>query len=194
MSQAQEEDRSLKREDIRHVRRIVTGEDAEGRSYIVSDGPAQNLALPNHSPTVAQVLWATGDNIAPGDDPAAPDHRFGFHSANGTILRIADFPPDETYDPAKVATFLDEHKVRDKGKPRHFWFHVTPTLDYAIVLEGEIYAMLDQDETLMRQGDVLIQRATNHSWSNRSGKTCRMAFVLIHGEKAGDIPAVAGHD
>lgn len=194
MPEAHQENRRIDRAEVRHVRRIVTGEDAEGRSYIVSDGPAHNLALPNHSPTVAQVLWATGSNIAPGEDPASPDHVFGFHSADGTILRIVDFPPDETCDPTKVATFLDDHHVRDAGKPRHFWFHVTPTLDYAIVLEGEIHAMLDEDETLMRKGDVLIQRATNHSWSNRSGQNCRVAFVLIHGQKAGELPTVAGRD
>lgn len=104
---------------------------------------------------------------------------FGFHSDGGTILRIVDFPPDETCKPDQVLSFLDENDVRDRGKPRHFWFHKTPSLDYAIVLEGEIYAMMDEGETLMRAGDVLIQRATNHSWSNRSGENCRMAFVLI---------------
>jgi len=48
-----------------------------------------------------------------------------------------------------------------------------------VVLEGEIFAMLDQGESLMKAGDVLIQRATNHSWSNRSGENCRMLFVLL---------------
>lgn len=182
----------LERSDVRFIRRIVTGEDAEGKSYIVSDGPARNVALPAHSPTAAQVLWATGDDIAAGEDPAPEDHVFGFHSRNGTILRIVDFPPDETCDPDGVAAFLDEHHVRDAVNPRHFWFHVTPTLDYALVLEGEIHAMLDNDETLIRQGDVLIQRATNHSWSNRSGKNCRIAFILIHGSKAGAAAPLHG--
>lgn len=164
---------------LRPVRRIVTGENAAGRSMIVSDGPAQNVVFPAHSPMVGQVLWATGEGAAPGDDPAPAGHVFGFHSEGGTILRIVDFPPDESCDPNKVAAFLDENQVRDREKPRHFWFHKTPSLDYAIVLEGEIYAMMDEGEVLMRQGDVLIQRATNHSWSNRSGRPCRMAFVLI---------------
>ena len=164
---------------IRPVRRIVTGVNAAGRSLIVSDGATQNFSLPDHSPIVAQVVWATGEGAAPGDDPAPAGHEFGFHSDDGTVLRIVDFPPDETYSLDKVRTFLDENHVRDQENPRHFWFHKTPSLDYAIVLEGEIYAMMDEGETLMREGDVLIQRATNHSWSNRSGKVCRMAFVLI---------------
>jgi hypothetical protein len=173
--------------EVRHVRRIVTGENDAGRSMIVSDGPARNIALPAHSPMVAQVLWATGEGAAPGDDPAPEGHVFGFHSDGGTILRIVDFPPDETCNSEQVLTFLDENDVRDRERPRHFWFHKTPSLDYAIVLDGEIYAMLDEGEALMQAGDVLIQRATNHSWSNRSGRNCRMAFVLIalaEGEKA----------
>lgn len=164
---------------FRPVRRIVTGENEAGCSVIVSDGPAPNVSLPNHSPLAAHVVWATGEGAAPGTDPAPAGHRFDFHSEGGTVLRIVDFPPDESYDLDKARVFLDENKVRDRNNPRHFWFHKTPSLDYAIVLEGEIYAMLDEGETLMREGDVLIQRATNHSWSNRSGKNCRMAFVLI---------------
>lgn len=170
-----------KRKDrvIRPVRRIVTGTNDAGQSVILSDGEAQNFALPDNSPIVAQVLWATGEGAAPGDDPAPAGHHFDFHSDGGSVLRIVDFPPDETYDLEKVREFLDENKVRDTGNPRHFWFHKTPSLDYAIVLEGEIYAMMDEGEVLMREGDVLIQQATNHSWSNRSNRPCRMAFVLI---------------
>lgn len=176
---ALENEQPLADRTIRQVRRIVTGENESGRSLILSDGPALNVALPEHSPMVAQVLWATGDGAAAGDEPAPAGHIFGFHSDGGSILRIVDFPPDEDCDPDKVSTFLDDNEVRDRNTPRHFWFHKTPSLDYAIVLEGEIYAMLDEGETLMRRGDVLIQRATNHSWSNRSDKICRMAFVLI---------------
>ncbi|HEY0521338.1 MAG TPA: cupin domain-containing protein [Ilumatobacteraceae bacterium] len=68
---------------------------------------------------------------------------------------------------------------------RHFFFHTTHTLDYAIVLDGEIWAMMDEGETLMKRGDVLIQRATNHSWSNRTNRDCNMAFVLIDGARGG---------
>ena len=78
-----------------------------------------------------------------------------------------------------MVEFLDDEGVRDKKQPRHFWFHKTESLDYAVVLEGEIVAMMDHGETVMRPGDVLVQRATNHSWSNRSGRNCRMLFVLL---------------
>ena len=61
--------------------------------------------------------------------------------------------------------------------------HKTATVDYAIVLSGEIYAIMDEGETLLRAGDVLIQRGTNHAWANRSERTARIAFVLIDGSR-----------
>lgn len=173
-----ERQRKAAQERLRPVRRIVTGENAQGKSVFVSDGPAPNRTNAPGSPP-AQVLWVTGEAAAPGPDPAPAGHAFGFHSKGGSLLRVVDFPPDESYDPSELAGFLDEHGVRDKGEARHFWFHKTQSLDYAIVLEGEIYALMDEGETLMRPGDILVQRATNHSWSNRSGKPCRMAFVLL---------------
>lgn len=160
------------------ARRIVTGHNEKGESIIVSDGHALNVIAEPGKP-VAQVLWATGEGRAAGGEPAPAGHKFGFHSEGGSLLRIVDFPPDESYDKEKLLEFLDKEGVRDKAQPRHFWFHKTESLDYAVVLEGEIYAMLDQGESLMKAGDVLIQRATNHSWSNRSGKNCRMLFVLL---------------
>lgn len=164
--------------EYRPVRRIVTGTNAEGRSVIASDGTAPNVfwdpgRLPCH------VLWATGESRAPGDEPAPPGHKFPFHSLGGSILRVADFPPDSFHDQREVKKFLDESGVIDSAKPRHFMFHKTESLDYAIVLEGEIYAMMDEGETKLTAGDILIQRATNHSWSNRSDRPCRMAFILL---------------
>jgi hypothetical protein len=160
------------------VRRIVTGHNEQGESVILSDGTALNVTAEPGRP-VAQVLWATGEGRATGSEPAPSGHKFAFHSERGSLLRVVDFPPDEYYDKEKLLQFLDAEGVRDKGQPRHLWFHKTESLDYAVVLDGEIHAMLDQGEALMKAGDVLIQRATNHSWSNRSGKNCRMLFVLL---------------
>lgn len=160
------------------VRRIVTGVNAAGRSIIVSDQSTPNVVHRTGAP-VAQVVWATGQARAAGSEPAPAGHVFPFHSESGSLLRVVDFPPDEMYDKEKLTEFLDANGVRDKASPRHFWFHKTESLDYAIVLEGEIVAMLDEGETVMKAGDVLIQRATNHSWSNRTRHNCRMAFVLL---------------
>ena len=67
----------------------------------------------------------------------------------------------------------------DRNSPRHPGFHKTSTIDYAIVLSGEIYAMMDDGEVRLMAGDVLVQRGTNHAWSNRTNETAVVAFVLI---------------
>jgi hypothetical protein len=163
------------------VRRLVTGEDEQGRSYFVYEGEAPNQNFDPALPS-ASVLWVTGGAAVPGPDPAPKGAVFRFHSEMGTLFRITEFPPDSQYDGARVRKFIDECGVHTTGPAdpdRHFWWHKTHSLDYAICLEGEIYAMLDKEERLMKAGDVLIQRATNHCWSNRSDKPCRMAFILI---------------
>jgi mannose-6-phosphate isomerase-like protein (cupin superfamily) len=165
-------------QELPPVRRIVTGLNQAGQSVFVADGPPPNRLLRPRMPG-AYVLWATGEGAAEGGDPAPAGHEFGFHSKHGSLLRVVDFPPDHSYDQHRLTEMLDDNGVRVQGEARHFWFHKTASLDYAIVLEGEIYAMMDEGETLMRAGDILIQRATNHSWSNRSAAVCRMAFVLL---------------
>ena len=72
-----------------------------------------------------------------------------------------------------------EGYVRHLDDKRHPGFHKTDTIDYAIVLSGEIYALMDEGEVLLKAGDVLIQRGTNHAWSNRTEQPCCIAFVLI---------------
>ena len=61
--------------------------------------------------------------------------------------------------------------------------HVTDTIDYAILLQGELVAIMDEGETVMRAGDILIQRGTNHAWANRSGAIARIAFILVDGRR-----------
>lgn len=171
------------------IRRVVTGHTAEGRSTILQDGPAPDVLPGVVSPLVTStLLWRTdqapasnrgNDDMAPAGlrVPTAPRER------GGTVFRITEVPPDSAFgDVTKLD--MSHHGVRTsaEGRRRHFMFHTTETVDYAIVLEGEIWAMLDETETLMRAGDVLIQRGTHHSWSNRSDKVCRIAFILIDAE------------
>ena len=78
---------------------------------------------------------------------------------------------------------LDGHDEAEAGAEhsgsKHFWFHRTDSLDYAVVLEGEITLLVDEGEATMRAGDVAVQRATSHAWSNRTDRTARVLFVLI---------------
>lgn len=176
-------------------RRVVTGHNEHGRSIIVSDGPAPHQTAPSAVPGMrASVLWITDRTPAPvaGNEDSAPVHLVTAMGppSGGTLLRIADFPPDSAFDGVDMATVFahinrgddPRYGVPPDSAERHYFFHKTPTLDYAIVLEGEIWALLDDDETCLKAGDVLVQRATSHSWSNRSDKPARMAFILIDAE------------
>jgi len=165
------------------VRRIVTGVNAAGRSYIESDRtfPGGEVA-PGQAVRVG--LWSTGaapSSNAGAEDPV-PDGvilRTPPGEPGGSVVRITDIAPDSghAYDPDELRR--RGCKTTPDRSARHPGFHATDTVDYAICLEGEVWAVLDEGETLMRPGDVLIQRGTYHAWSNRSDRICRMAFILI---------------
>jgi mannose-6-phosphate isomerase-like protein (cupin superfamily) len=133
-------------------------------------------------------VWRTTEtpsSIGAADTTAG--HRGVLPPENGTILRICDFPP-EPKDPKELKRVMDatfgsiySDANHARATVRHPGMHRTETVDYAIVLEGEIWAVMDEGETLLRAGDVLIQRGTNHAWANRSASTARIAFVLIDG-------------
>ncbi|RRJ86613.1 cupin domain-containing protein [Gulosibacter macacae] len=173
------------------VRRIVTGHDDKGRAIILRDeADAPNAFTSATIPGFgATVLWSTlgGTIDHVGDVDAAPaDAKIDFPAPGETVVRIADFPPDAVYPQnAGDAVFdeIDGHDERGAGTEhsagKHFWFHRTDSLDYAVVLEGEITLLVDEGEVTMGPGDVAIQRATAHAWSNRTDAVCRMMFVLI---------------
>jgi hypothetical protein len=172
----------------KNVRRVVTGVDAQGRSCFISDGPPSLVRERHPGSTIVAELWRTQQT--PADNSDASDHTDEPYRltppANGSVLRIITYPPDsirlgvlereraesEHEDASRAAAL-------DKGNPRHPGFHKTDTIDYAIMLSGEIYALMDEGETLLRAGDVLIQRGTNHAWSNRTQENAVLAFVLV---------------
>ena len=179
-------------ESLPSLRRIVTADDAQGRSRIAEDAPARAVRTVAGRPGYRSVnVWRTEAAPAPvGAAASIAQHKGILPPKNGgSILRIIDFPP-ESADPAErrrqiQATFtgMFEDAQHDKREGAHPGMHCTDTVDYAILLEGEIWAVMDEGETLMRAGDVLIQRGTNHAWANRSKKTARIAFVLLDGTR-----------
>jgi len=186
------EERTVTNEKLPDIRRVITGDDAQGRSRITEDAPATAIRTVPQRPGYRAVnLWRT--ESAPAWI-AAPDTVAGHKGilpprGGGTILHIIDIPP-EPNDPEELrrmihATFggMYQDAQHDTREGKHPGMHRTDTIDYAIVLDGEVYAIMDEGEALMRAGDVLIQRGTNHAWANRSKKTARIAFVLIDGQR-----------
>jgi quercetin dioxygenase-like cupin family protein len=147
------------------LRRVVTGHDAASVAKVLTDTlvPAQH----GKSDAIVHAVWNTGDvpvDISVGediDDRGALPHRTPPPS-NGTRLTIIDYPPG------------------NRGL-----MHRTETLDYIIVMAGEIDMEMDDSTVTLKAGDVMIQRGTNHGWFNRGTETARVAFVLVDARPLG---------
>jgi quercetin dioxygenase-like cupin family protein len=170
----------------RQTRRVVTGHDAQGKAIVTQDAPTPNVKVRAVGKLTSTLVWVTDETPVDMDREGDPSLReIGVAPPpGGSILRIVDFPPAAEAGDVDNAAMLREMGLSgDAGAhpPRHASMHRTRSIDYAIVLEGEIDMLLDDTEVHLKAGDVLIQRATNHAWVNRTSANCRIAFVLIDG-------------
>jgi quercetin dioxygenase-like cupin family protein len=165
------------------MRRIVTGHDSAGRSRVLIDDSPAAVVLEKAGGLRLTELWTTSETPAAcvDTDRARRERRIE-PDAGGSVFRVIEYPPDAE----RLAKLEPEEHFASMGvqaapvqKRRHPGMHRTRTLDYAIVLSGEIHAVLDEGEVLLRAGDVLVQQGTNHAWSNRTNKPALIAFVLI---------------
>jgi quercetin dioxygenase-like cupin family protein len=160
-------------EDYPPIRRFVTGHDARDVAKVIMQGPATNTKHPSPG-TVSTLIWSTDRtpaDIAVGEEIEDLGARIMGTAppANGTRFAVIDFPPGNA--------------------PR---MHRTETIDYVIVLEGEIEMDMDDSTVKMKAGDVMVQRGTNHAWANRSSKRARLAFVLIDAVPVGIGQPITG--
>ena len=186
--------------DKGYVRRIVTGHDAHGKSIFTEDAAAPSVHTnPRRVGYHLTNLWMTDQTPCLVGNEADPTTRplTLEPPKNGTVVRIVEFGPEGEWTKdldgsgAKEAFGAMGTDKASTYKPGgHPLMHRTESVDYALVLEGEIVIVLDDSERLMKQGDFLVERGTSHAWANRSGKPCKMLFVLIDG--AFD-PAIGKH-
>jgi mannose-6-phosphate isomerase-like protein (cupin superfamily) len=175
-------------------RRIVTGHDRDGRSMITEDRPPvrvfDNLG---EKGLVFYEVWNTREMPAridrAGGEPK--EERLTLAPPRmGTRIRVLDIPVDDPATANLDAVFENiggkEAHIGAKGG-KHASFHRTQSIDYGIVLDGEITLLLDEGETTLHPGDICIQRGTNHGWVNRGTKPCRIAFILIDGVWDADV-------
>ena len=171
---------------------VVTGHDAEGKAIVAWNGPLPTVieiaAIPG---TVFHEVWATEATPAPvgnGADPTLgslllPPPR------HGTRIRFVDIPPDTAEFLAQGAARMHDAfaQIGDSAASTvrrdspHPLMHRTESIDYGVVIEGELTLVLDDSEVLLKPGSVVVQRGTNHAWANRSDRPCRMLFVLVDG-------------
>lgn len=154
-------------------RRIVTGHQS-GKSTIIHDGLIDNVS--EHIPgLIISDVWVTNtmpvelnkevkinNDLLPYNIPT-----------NGSYFRYVHIPPDKE---------LEKYQPK-KSNDLHPLMHKTNTLDYIIILAGELYLILEDTETLLKPGDIVIQQGTNHAWSNRSDKPCIQLAILLDAKK-----------
>jgi len=170
---------------VSEVRRVVTGLDQSGKAIVMFDGAVRLQTM--RSPNPAGEMWVTPksppdyswtDDRAKIKVPLTPP-------AGGTIFRVVDFVPTtakiEQMDINTMMKVVGDHAPAKGLPPRHPMMHRTRSLDYAIILSGEIDMLLDDSEVHLKAGDVVVQQATNHAWVNRGKEICRIAFILIDG-------------
>lgn len=180
-------------------RRIVTGHDKDGKAIIISDAPPTitHLVGGPGGATFYEVWHTLETPVLVHPQPDEPDEKSLVLSPpkNGTRIRVIDFPPEgdeirklSEVDASDKFKFMGQESASTahKGAP-HPLMHKTETLDYGIVLEGEITMILDRAETVAKAGDIIIQAGTNHAWANRTNENCRIAFILIDGQYTGNF-------
>ncbi|ETI60039.1 cupin domain-containing protein [Marinomonas profundimaris] len=176
------------------IYRVVTGHDENGNAIILENGPLNTVmdleAVPG---TKFHEVWNTSDTPAPITN-AQTDPTIGPvvlpPMKAGTRIRFVDIPPDTeeflTQGKGKMKDMFskvgDEDASTVKGDSPHPLMHRTESVDYGIVIEGELTLIVDNGEAILKPGSVVIQRGTNHAWANRSGKMCRILFILIGGQ------------
>lgn len=165
------------------VRRVVTGHNAKGESIVLTDGIAQNVKEMGTTQLMITDLWETTGAPASNEGTADAAARPVVLEPppSGSVLRFVEFPPDSVWkDNADLAAAFASIGGSDTHDPKGRAFnHRTQSVDYIIILRGEITCVLDEGEAHLKAGDVLIQRGTNHSWSVRGKENCLLCAVLI---------------
>jgi len=168
----------------KEVRRVVTSHDADGKAVVLFDGAPAKIKTRPESGVMSWLLWVT--DSTPADVTGSrdrADRTIGIPPPQGgSIFRIVDFHPidDKKLPPDYMVRDMGtDHAPSKAWPPRHPGMHRTRSVDYAIVLSGEIDMLLDDSEIHLQAGDVLVQQATTHAWVNRGTELCRIAFVLI---------------
>lgn len=170
----------------RKIRRVVTGHDENGRATVIMDSDATCILQRSNRPGVTLTnLWqvdSTPAHMERHDDPV--EGPLILHPPeNGSIFRIVQFDPE---DPEVLARLDGKAAFAEMGAAanvvedaRHPFMHRTDSVDYAVVLTGEIYMMMDDEDYLLKAGDTVVQQGTNHAWSNRGTEPCQIAFILV---------------
>ena len=180
-------------------RRIVTGHNAAGEAVIVSDAAPERVKKIGPLGPVFYEIWNTQETPARVDRDSGEPAEAGLilpPPKGGTRIRVLDIPPETAEMHVQDADAAREHfaaigaadaSTSAKTDQPHPFMHRTESIDYGIVLDGELVLIMDKGETVVKTGDIVVQRGTNHAWANRSDRNCRIAFILVDGKFDDDL-------
>jgi mannose-6-phosphate isomerase-like protein (cupin superfamily) len=175
--------------ELGEVRRVVTTVDAADKAVVLFDGVNPQKVVRPASGNVMRLVWTTDRTPAAISGPADRGAvQIGTQPpTRGSAFRIIDYPPmppgADRLDASQRQREIGHDAPKRGLPPRHPFMHRTRSLDYVIILSGEIDMLLDDSEVHLKAGDVLIQQGTNHAWVNRGTEVCRIAFVLVDSEE-----------
>jgi hypothetical protein len=171
-------------------RRVVTGH-RDGKSVVISDQRREPYKFKTVAGFEHTYMWSTNGTLESDPDKVEQElPKSALPSADGSLLHIVTFPPGRTAastsDPSQVA---QEFLARLPGLADTFerdgsQMHVTQTLDYAILLDGDLWLELDDGETVhLSAGDIVVQQATRHGWRNKTERPATIAFVMLGAQR-----------
>lgn len=171
------------------VRRLVTGHNENGDGVALFDGPAPNVRH-RASGVTSTLLWrnqtmpvafSSDEDWSLGDFPVAPPD-------GGVVFRVVDFPPESEAPDIDNEAMLAEMGLdpnQNAGREAvHHSLHTTRSVDFAVIMSGEIDMILDSGEIHLEAGDTFVQQGTAHGYINRGAEPCRIAFVLVDAKGA----------
>lgn len=177
----------------RDFRRVITGHNSDGKSIVIIDesmtADLGHVLTPEGQPNVRLAdVWisrSVPDSNAGNDDTV--DTKVTLQPPKGgAVFRTLEIPPDSERNFDAMHRYFEQLDASDRLEgQQHPGMHQTDTVDFLVILSGEVWMILDEEEVLLKQGDTCVQRGTLHAWSNRSDKPCTLAGVLVDAEAIG---------
>jgi mannose-6-phosphate isomerase-like protein (cupin superfamily) len=168
------------------IRRIITGHHADGRSMIMINDHAPNSTEIKGWPGLwVTEVWTTDEMPVNNNGAGDRGARALRHdpTPNGTIFRVVEFPPESSTKAIDAEAAFQhlgsQNKPREEDTAKHPSMHKTKSIDYLVVISGEMWMVMEDGEVLLKPGDCIVQRGTNHAWVNKGSKPCLLAAILV---------------
>jgi len=177
----------------RDIRRVITGHDEDGKAVVMIDETMTpdmgHVLTPEGQPNVRlSDVWISGNvpDSNTGNADTVGDNVTLEPPAGGAVFRTLEVPPDSQRNFDTMKKYFEQMGAGKRlDGQKHPGMHKTQSVDYLIVISGEIWLILDEEEVCLKAGDTCVQRGTLHAWSNRTEEPCLLAGILLDAEPLG---------